>query len=833
MEEIIEKPLEEELSTDYLLYAVSVIADRATPDVRDGLKPVQRRILYSMYEMGITHDSQYRKSARIVGEVLGKYHPHGDKSVYDALVRMAQDFVMRYLLIDGQGNFGSIDKDPPAAMRYTEARLTKIAEEMLADIDKNTVDFRPNFDNTLQEPVVLPSKIPNLLVNGSVSIGIGISGTSIPPHNLSEVVTAIIEYIKNPDITIEELLKYIKGPDFPTGGVVIRDKKLLEAYEKGIGRVIVRARIVKEKTKRGDIVLVIKEIPYMVNKAKLIKSLYKRFKYWQMKRLKFLQKTDKKKNENVEELLNQLEQGILGIKNIRDESNKEGIRIVLELKKGVDPKEVVNALFKEKLPLRKSFRIDFTVLVGTQPKTLNLKELIHHFVEHRKEVVIRRTQYELKQAQDRLHLVEGFLKVILDIDKAISIIRNSETVKEAKENLMKYFGITEIQADAILDMRLQRLAKVEREKLEIEKKELLEKIRKYKEILENKEVLKQILIEELEEIKEKYGDARRTEIREKMETTTSEPTEEMQASMETSEVNPINIIITSKNRLTAIPTEKLKDAISLGKNTLSLEKGEYIKQVVNTYTNIPLLVITNKGNIYQLLFREIPIEFLKNLNEIISMEQEESPVSFVPLLNTYKYLLLVTKKGYAKRIEMKELQKTHNVIAQVISFSEEDDEVVKALGTTGNEEVISFTKSGNLLRIHENTIEVKGLSAKGVILMKLEKGDEIIDIHTTSDKKYIITISHKGLFKKMKLEEFSVKKTRMGKGVQYFKENTYSGDIRKVLLAKEGENILVVSSRKHVYHISVEEIPEGGHATAGKNLKNIPKTETILDAILI
>jgi DNA gyrase subunit A len=674
------KDISEELKTAYLDYAMSVIVGRALPDVRDGLKPVQRRILYSMYEMGLTHNKPHVKCARVVGHVLGHYHPHGDAPVYEALVRMAQDFVMRYPLIDGQGNFGSIDGDEPAAMRYTECRLTKIAEEMLEDIDKNTVDFQPNFDASRQEPVVLPSKIPNLLINGCTGIAVGMA-TNIPPHNLTEICNGIIAYIKNPDISIEELMKYIKGPDFPTGGVIVGRKGIIEAYKTGKGRITIRGKVEIEKDK-----IIIREIPYMVNKAKLVEKIAE------------LVKNDK-----------------LLARTVRDESDREGIRIVVEVRE-----DVYSALKKlyAHTPLQTTFSIINLALVDNEPRILNLKELIAHYVDHRREVIRRKVEFELGKAEERLHIVEGLKIALENIDRVISIIRGSKSPEYAKSELINSFGLSEKQAEAILQLRLQKLTSMEYDSLMKEYEDLKSKIAEYREILGDKRKIDEIIIKELEDIKEKYGDKRRTEIVEKDDI------------VEVKEVEESVLVISE---------DGYAKRVEFGR-TLKCKP----KVVISARSDQKLLIFTDTKAYW------IPVDSIPksdkgvHLSKFIALDGEV--VSAIALDEFEGYVVIVTAEGNIKKVKLSEFVNAKR--AGIIASSER----IAFARLYKDGEVLIATKNGYVVRFKSDEIPEYGRTAKGVRAINLREGDKISWLSIGKGKEVLI-LTEDGFAKRVPIDE--------------------------------------------------------------------------------
>ncbi len=698
--EIIEVPIEEEVKQSYIDYAMSVIVGRAIPDVRDGLKPVQRRILYSMYEMGLFPDKPFKKSARIVGDTLGRYHPHGDQAVYEALVRMAQDFSMRYPLIIGQGNFGSIDGDPPAQMRYTEAKLSKLAVEMLEDIDKDTVDFVPNFDDTLMEPTVLPSKFPNLLCNGTAGIAVGLA-TSIPPHNLKEVGKALIELAKNPELSTEEIMKILKGPDFPTGGIVENYKELKEIYETGRGIIQVKAKAHIEKIKGGREQIVITEIPFQVNKAELIKKI-----------------ADNVRNGRIKE-----------ISDIRDESDKEGIRIVIELKKDAKGKEVLEKLFKY-TQLKKGFPVNFVVLVDGEPKLLGIKDLLREFIKHRLEVILRRTKHFLKKAEERLHIVEGLLKALDNLDSIIEDIRNSPDPATAKELLQRKYELSETQAKAVLDLRLHRLTSLERNKLKEEEEDLRKKIEYYRKVVRSEEERINIFIKETEELIEKYGDPRRTFI------------------------------------------EGLEDKIEAGSLTVAIfEDGKVVKledipsELSSPIVNIlevpftdGLFLVSNRGRVYWIAgshaLQGSKVDFKEPGEKIIGAFIREK---------FGDRLLLATKKGMIKKIPLVEFEYKSQGMS-IIKLNE-DDEVVALAQAIDDTHILMFTKKGRVARFNVREIPPATPGTKGVQGMKLEPRDEISGLRVLQNQRYLLIITPDGRVKRMLEKEIPLR-NRGVKGVE-------------------------------------------------------------------
>ncbi len=737
--EIIEVPIEEEVKQSYIDYAMSVIVGRAIPDVRDGLKPVQRRILYAMYEMGLTPDKPFKKSARVVGEVLGKYHPHGDQAVYDALVRMAQDFSMRYPLIIGQGNFGSVDGDPPAQMRYTEAKLSRIAVEMLEDIDKETVDFIPNFDDTLTEPTVLPSRFPNLICNGTAGIAVGLA-TSIPPHNLREVGKALIELAKNPDMTTEEILKIIKGPDFPTGGVVENVKDLKEIYETGRGTIQVKAKAHVEKVQGGREQIVITEIPFQVNKSELIRKI-----------------ADQVRNGRIKE-----------ISDIRDESDKEGIRIVIELKREAKGEKVLNKLFKY-TQLKKGFPVNLVVLIDGEPKLVGIKELLREFIKHRLKVILRRTRFFLKRAEDRLHVVEGLLKALESLDEVIEGIRRSRDVVSAKEFLMNRFGLSERQAQAVLDLRLQRLTSLEREKLRKEEEDLRKKITYYKKVIGSEEERIRIFVEETEDLIRRFGDPRRTFI----EGLDGEPEEGslMVAVLENGKVMPLE------------------------------EKPEGGSPVVNIL-DVPftegLFLVSNRGRVYWIAGSQA----LRG-SRISFKDPDERVVGAFIRERFADRLLLVTRNGYIKKIPLVEFE--YKAQGMRIIKLQEDDEVASITQALDESHILMFTEKGKVARFNVREIPPATPGTKGSQGIKLEKRDRVVGTRILREEPYLLVITKDGRVKVISEKEVPLR-NRGVKGVSVLASAREK--LADLVPMREEVNLLITTSSGRAFYdrVSVKDL---------------------------
>ena len=775
----------EEMKKSYIDYSMSVIVGRALPDVRDGLKPVHRRILYSMSELNLTPDKPYRKSARIVGDVLGKYHPHGDSAVYLAMVRMAQDFSTRGLLVDGHGNFGSVDGDSPAAMRYTEARMSKLALELLRDIDKETVDFVPNFDESLKEPAVLPSRYPNLLVNGSNGIAVGMA-TSIPPHNLGEVIDATVHLIDNEECSVDDLMKFVKGPDFPTSAIIMGKENIAEAYRTGRGKVKVRARAVIEELPKGKQQIVVTEIPYQVNKAKLVERIAELVK-------------DKK---------------VEGISDLRDESNRNGMRIVIELKRDVNANIVLNNLYKHS-QMEETFSVIMLALVNGQPKVLNLKQILYHYVQHQKDVVTRRTKFELNKAEARAHILEG-LRIALDnIDAVISLIRASKTTQEAKSGLMEKFGLTDIQAQAILDMRLQRLTGLERDKIEAEYEELIKKINRLKEILANERLLLNVIKEEMLIIKENYADERRTEIRH------AEGEIYMRDLIEDEE---IAITLTHFGYIKRLPADTYKSQKRGGRgiSALTTREEDFVKHLVSTTTHSKLLFFTNKGRVFRLNAYEIP-EGKRQAKgtAIVNLLQLGPNEKIATLLaidekDDNKYLLLATKNGIVKKTDREEF-KNINKAGLIAIGLREDDELIGVKVTDGNKDVLLVTKEGMSIRFDENDIRPMGRSAMGVKGITLSNDDKVVSMSLCEEGTDVLVVSENGFGKRTDINEYRTQ-IRAGKGIKTYNIAEKTGKLVGAEMVNEDDEMMIINSDGVLIRLRVNEISLFGRVTSGVKL---------------
>lgn len=775
----------EEMKKSYIDYSMSVIAGRALPDVRDGLKPVHRRILYSMNELNLTPDKPYRKSARIVGDVLGKYHPHGDSAVYLAMVRMAQDFSTRGLLVDGHGNFGSIDGDSPAAMRYTEARMSKLSLELLRDIDKETVDFTPNFDESLKEPSVLPARYPNLLVNGSNGIAVGMA-TSIPPHNLGEVIDATVYLIDNEEATVEELMQFIKGPDFPTSAIIMGKENITEAYRTGRGKVKVRSRAYIEELAKGKQQIIITEIPYQVNKAKLVEKIAELVK-------------DKK---------------VEGISDLRDESNRNGMRIVIELKRDVNANIVLNNLYKHS-QMEDTFSIIMLALVNGVPKILNLKQILYHYVQHQKDVVTRRTKFELNKAEARAHILEG-LKIALDnIDAVINLIRSSKTGQEAKLGLIEQFKLSELQAQAILDMKLQRLTGLERDKIEAEYEELIKKINRLKEILSNERLLLNVIKEEMLIIKENYADERRTEIKH------SEGEIDMRDLINDEE---IAITLTHFGYIKRLPSDTYKSQRRGGRgvSALTTREEDFVKHLVSTTTHSKLLFFTNKGRVFKLNAYDIPEgkrqakgTAIVNLLQLGPNEKIATLIS-IDESESNEFLLLATKNGIVKKTKREEF-KNINKSGLIAIGLREDDELIDVRVTNGNKEVLLVTKQGMSIKFDEKDIRPTGRTAIGVKGIALSENDKVVSMSLANEGTDLLVVSENGFGKRTDINEYRIQ-TRSGKGIKTYNIAEKTGNIVGAQMVNEDDEIMIINSNGVLIRLRVNEISLFGRVTSGVKL---------------
>jgi len=795
--ELIPINIEEEMKGSYLDYAMSVIIGRALPDIRDGLKPAHRRILYAMFREGLLSNKRYSKCAGVVGEVLKKYHPHGDIAVYDTLVRMAQDWNMRYPLIDGQGNFGSLDGDNAAAYRYTEARLTKIAEEMLEEIDKETVDFVPNFDGSTVEPVVLPSKIPNLLLNGSDGIAVGMA-TKIPPHNLKELVSGLITLVDNPKTTIPELMKLIPGPDFPTGAFICGREGIKNAYATGRGRIVMRAKALIEPIAKGDReAIIITEIPYQVNKARLV--------------------------ERIAELVQ--EGKLEGISDIRDESDREGMRLVVELKKGAVAGIVLNHLYKH-TPMEESFGVILLAIVNQQPKIVNLKEALQFFVDHRKEVVTRRTAYDLRKAEERAHILEG-LKIALEhIDEVIALIKKSKEPQTAKEALRLKYKLTDIQAQAILDMRLQRLTGLERGKILTEFEDLQKQIKEYKAILADERRILKIVSNELKEIKDKYGDERRTEIQGSVQEINEEDL-----------IQEEDMVVTISHggyiKRNAVSIYRAQRRGGRGKTGMAIREEDFVADLFIASTKSYLLVFSSKGRVYWLKVHEIPqagrVTKGKAINNLVMMQGDEKMAAILPVKEFVEghSVVMVTKNGTIKKTELTAFSNPRSKGIIAIDL-DQGDEVVEAELTNGKQEIVLSTRRGKAIRFHEEDVRNMGRQAAGVRGIHLGKDDEVVSMEVLSgDQATLLTVTEKGYGKRTEVKEYRVQ-SRGGTGIFTCKITDKNGPVVGVMQVTEGEDIMLVASGGKIIRTKVSGISVQGRATQGVRLIHIEAGEKVM-----
>ena len=794
---IIERDIEDEMKTAYIDYAMSVIVSRALPDVRDGLKPVHRRILYTMYEDGLTSDKPYRKSATTVGDVLGRYHPHGDSSVYDAMVRMAQTFSLRYPLIDGHGNFGSIDGDGAAAYRYTEARMSKIAEIMLTDIEKNTVDFMPNFDDRLQEPTVLPAKIPALLVNGSSGIAVGMA-TNIPPHNLTEVINGIIKIIDDDNVTDDQLMQIIKGPDFPTGGMILGREAIKQAYTTGKGKITVRAEAEIEEMSNGKQKIIVTSLPYQVNKAKLI--------------------------ENIANLVK--EKRIEGISELRDESDRENaVRIHIGLKKDANARVVLNQLYKN-TQMQDTFGVIMLALVDGQPRILTLRQCLDYYIDHRKGVILRRTQFELDKALARAHILEG-LKIALDnIDEVINIIRSS--YDDAKERLMERFGLSDIQAQAILDMRLKTLSGLQREKIEEEYNELMKLIAHLREILGSEKLVFEIIKEELIEVKEKYGDERLTKI--------------VAAEGEFNEEDLIKeeqmvVALTHFGYIKRMPIDTYRSQKRGGKGIsgISTREEDFVKQIFTTSTHDTVLFFSNKGKLYRLRGYEIP-EAGRTAKgtaivNLLSLDAGEKISAVIPIsdFEDSKYLLMATKNGLIKKTPLQEYNSSRKTGLLAITLKD-DDELIDVRLTDGQDNVVLVTEKGLCITFDEKDVRPVGRSAQGVLGIRLDEDDTVIGMESIiSDNKGVtlLAITENGFGKRTELDEYRVQ-NRGGRGVITYKITPKTGNIVGIRMTKEDDDVMLITNSGTIIRINVKDVSILGRATQGVTLMRTNENEKVV-----
>jgi len=799
--QILHTGIEDEMKKSYIDYAMSVIIGRALPDVRDGLKPVHRRILYSMHESGVTHDKPYKKSARIVGDVMGKYHPHGDAAIYDALVRMAQDFSMRATLVDGQGNFGSIDGDPAAAMRYTEVRLDRLAEEMLSDIDKNTVDFQPNYDESLREPLVLPARIPAVLVNGSQGIAVGMA-TNIPPHNLGEIIDAVIAVIKRPKISIKELCKIVKGPDFPTGAYIYGDDGIKTAYQTGRGSVIIRSRAFTEKIRKGRDGIVISEIPYQVNKSSLLQQI-----------------ADLVKMRKIE-----------GIADIRDESDKRGTRIVLELRRGANAGIILNNLYKHTY-MEKRFSIIMLALFDRRPEVVGLKRFLQAFVDHRVEVITRRTLYELKKAEDRLHILEGLRIASEHIDAIIELIKKSKDPDDARKRLMRRYHLSEVQAQAILDIRLQRLTSLERVKVKQEYEEVQKNISYLKKLLVDDSMKMKVIIEELETVKEKYADPRRTEIISETEELTIE---------DFIEEEEMVITVTMNGYIKRTPLSVFRKHNRGGKGTkgMATRDGDFVKDIFITSTHHYILILTQKGKIFWLKVYDIPELSSSSKGQaivnLIQIDKDDS-VATATAVREFKedeYLIMVTRNGYIKKTTLSEFSspRPSGIIALNVDA---DDRLMGVAPSDGANEILIASRMGKAIRISEEDVRPMGRSARGARVMNLGKGDFIVGMSILAGEDFtLLTITEKGFGKRTQLKEYA-RQSRGGSGRINVKVTKRNGPVTSIMLVQDSDELIVVSASGKALRMKAKDIPRYGRNTQGVKIMDVDGDDRLVGAAKI
>ena len=796
-EKIVPVTLEEEMKSSYIDYAMSVIVARALPDVRDGLKPVHRRVLYGMHDLGMAHNKPYKKSARIVGEVLGKYHPHGDTAVYDSMVRMVQDFSLRYPLVDGQGNFGSVDGDSPAAMRYTEARLARISEEMLRDLDKNTVDFIPNFDDTLQEPTVMPSYLPNLLINGSSGIAVGMA-TNIPPHNLGEVVDGLIALIKNPNITIEKLMKNIVAPDFPTGGIIYGYAGVKEAFLTGRGRIIVRAKANIETQKSGREHIVITELPYQVNKANLIEKI-----------------ADLVRSGKIND-----------ISNIRDESDRDGMRVVIELKKDAQPAIVLNQLFVH-TQMQTTFGVIMLALVKGVPRVLNLKEILQHFLDHRMEVLIRRTKFELDAAEKRAHILEGYIIALDNIDAVIQTIKKSKDVETAKQNLMKKFKLSEIQAKAILDMRLQRLTGLERQKIEDEYKETIKLIEKLKGILKSEDKRKLIITEELQEIRKKYADARRTEIVYDYEDFSLE---------DIIAEEDVVVTISHSGFIKRFPVSGYRKQGRGGKGVTGAgtKEDDFIEHMFIASTHQYILFFTDKGKVYWLKVHEIPeggrAARGRSILNLLQKDKDELITAFVAVkeFSDDKYLIMATEYGTVKKTVLSAYGNVRKGGINAINLKK-NDRLIEVKMTDGTNDIMIGTRNGFAVRFNEKDARDMGRTATGVRGVRLGKGDKVVGLLVIKRQGMsVLVVTEKGFGKRSDINDYRITH-RGGKGVITVKTNDKIGKMIAMMEVNDNDELVIISTKGMVIRQSMKDIRVMGRATQGVRVIRLKDGDSIAD----
>ena len=798
---ILDDNLENEMKTSFIAYAMSVIVNRALPDVRDGLKPVHRRILYSMDELGLQPDKPYRKSARIVGDCLGKYHPHGDSSVYEAMVRLAQPFNTHYPLVEGHGNFGSVDGDGAAAMRYTEARLSKMASEMMADIDKNTVDFMPNFDETLMQPTVLPSRVPNLLINGSNGIAVGMA-TNMPPHNIGEAIDGMVAMIDNPEITTDELMAYIPGPDFPTGGIIMGRTGIAEAYRTGRGKIIVRAKAEIEQYSEHKSRIIVTEIPYAVNKARLV--------------------------EKIADLVH--EKKIDGISDLRDETDRTGTRIVIELKKDVNANVVLNLLYKH-TQMQDTFGVINLALVNGEPKILTLRDILYYYLEHQKDVVRRRTEYDLEKAKDRLHILEGLIVAIDNIDEIVELIKKSKDPNEAKAGLMSRFALSERQAQAILDMRLQRLTGLERDKILEEDRQLKERVAYLESVLADERILMGIIRTEALEIKDKYKDARRTEIA------------QMAEDIELDDIiqeEDMAVTLTHFGYVKRLhpDTYRAQRRGGRGVKGQGTREEDFVENLLVTSTHAPILFFTNFGRVYQIKCYAIPEAGRTSkgipIVNLLQLQNGEKVTAMIPLpkeIDEECYLVMATKKGIIKKTPMSQFAniRKNGLAAQNLR---EDDELIAVELSSGDDDFLIGSRKGLAVRFHEKDVRAMGRTAAGVRAIRLAEDDNVVDMVKIEEGTTVLTVTEKGKGKRSDADQYTVHR-RGGKGMRAMMINEKTGDLACLKMVRDDEDLMLIRDDGYIIRIPIAQIREAGRSTQGVQLIRVEEDRKVVSVSLV
>ncbi|BEP27675.1 DNA gyrase subunit A [Helicovermis profundi] len=793
-DKIINIDISKEMKKSYIDYAMSVIVSRALPDVRDGLKPVHRRILYSMNENNFTPEKPHRKSARIVGDVLGKYHPHGDSSVYNAMVRMAQEFSIRHPLIDGHGNFGSIDGDSAAAMRYTEARMTKLATEMLRDIEKNTVDYTMNFDETLKEPVVLPSRFPNLLVNGSNGIAVGMA-TSIPPHNLGEIIDGTIRLIDFPDSNVEDLIEIVKGPDFPTGATIMGMESFKKAYRTGKGSAVVRSKIDIEEIRKNKMAIIVTEIPYQVNKSKLLENI-----------------ADLVKNKKID-----------GITDLRDESDRNGIRVVIELRKDANANVILNKLYKH-TQLQSTYSMNLIALVDGVPKLLNLYQILYYYLEHQKDVETRRVNFDLNKAEARSHILEGLIIALSNIDEIIKLIRGSNSTAEAKKSLIERFELSEIQAQAILDMRLQKLTGLERGKIESEHKELQKLISHLIEIIQDEKLLLAIIKEDLIRIKNKFNDERRTKVEFMMDEIDLE---------DLIEEDEVVVTLTHKGYIKRVSLKEYSSQKrgGRGKAGMITKDEDFLEHIYTTSTHDYILFFTNLGKVYRLKGYNIPdgsrISKGTAVVNLLELDSDEIVTSIIPIKDFEKgYLMLCTKNGIVKKTLLNKYDTSRKSGLIAVNLKE-NDELISVKVTDGNDEIMIVTEKGKSIRFKESDVREMGRTATGVIGIRLDNSDKVVMLEKIKEESKLLVVSKNGYGKRTKLKEYKVQ-SRGGKGIKTYNVSAKTGNLIGALIVNEDDELIIINNNGILIRIIVSEISVSGRATSGVTLMRTDKENYVV-----